>query len=85
MAASTVYAVLRRYRVARLAELDRATGRAVREPVRRYERDRPGELVHVDVKKLGNTSDVLPDERKETAAAFWARAAVIAAEASRAR
>jgi hypothetical protein len=25
--------------------------------VRRYERDRPGELVHVDVKKLGNIPD----------------------------
>jgi transposase InsO family protein len=33
----------------RLDHLDRATGR----PIRRYERERPGELVHVDVKKLG--------------------------------
>jgi transposase InsO family protein len=46
---STVHRVLSRYRLARLAWLDRATGRTVR----RYERDRPGELVHVDVKKLG--------------------------------
>jgi transposase InsO family protein len=51
--ASTVHAVLARYRCPRLAHLDRGTGR----PVRRYERDRPGELVHVDVKKLGNIPD----------------------------
>ena len=53
LAPSTVYAVLARYRCPRLAHLDRATG----VPVRRYERDRPGELVHVDVKKLGNIPD----------------------------
>jgi transposase InsO family protein len=47
---STVHRVLARYRCARLDHLDRATGL----PVRRYERARPGELVHVDVKKLGN-------------------------------
>jgi hypothetical protein len=45
---STVHQVLRRYHCHRLAHLDRAA----RIPVRRYERDRPGELVHVDVKKL---------------------------------
>jgi transposase InsO family protein len=118
--ASTVHAVLARYGCPPLAHLDRATGA----PVRRYERSRPGELVHVDVKKLGNIPDgggwrtagwvqgrknkrastterrgshpviagsclhtalddhsrlacteILPDERKETAAAFLARAA----------
>jgi len=119
---STVHKVLTRYRCPRLAHLDRAT--AV--PVRRYERARPGELVHVDIKKLGNIPDgggwrvtsrsqgirnraatpgagrsrhgkpalgysylhtaiddhsrlayteILADERKETAAAFLARAA----------
>ena len=47
--ASTVYRVLVRYDLNRLSHLDRAT--AV--PIRRYERDRPGELIHVDVKKLG--------------------------------
>jgi transposase InsO family protein len=104
---ATVHRVLVRYRLARLAHLDRATAR----PVRRYEHAAPGELVHVDVKKLGNIpnggghkvhgraagpshtgvgysylhnavddhsrlaySEILPDERKETAAAFWARA-----------
>ena len=30
------------------------TWTATGQPVRRYERDRPGELIHVDVKKLGN-------------------------------
>jgi len=53
LAPSTVHAVLARYRCPRLAHLDRATGVAIR----RYERDRPGELVHVDVKKLGNIPD----------------------------
>lgn len=120
---ATVHRVLTRYRLARLTDLDRATA----QPIRRYERDRPGELVHVDVKKLGNMPDggghkvhgrvdggrnssahrnpdrprkvagrpnlgysylhnavddhsrlayteILPDETKETAAAFWTRA-----------
>jgi transposase InsO family protein len=49
-APSTVHAVLVRCRISRLAHLDRATGR----PIRRYERDHPGDLVHVDVNKLGN-------------------------------
>jgi len=119
--ASTVHAVLARYGCPRLAYLDRAVGVPVR-----YERARPGELVHVDVKKLGNIPDgggwrtagrapgkrhraatpgtganrygqpllgygylhtalddhsrlayteILPDERKETAVAFLTRAA----------
>jgi hypothetical protein len=53
LAPPTVHAVLARYGCPRLAHLDRATG----VPVRCYERDRPGELVHVDVKKLGNIPD----------------------------
>ncbi|RKN13104.1 IS481 family transposase, partial [Micromonospora musae] len=119
--ASTCHAILRRAGVARLAHLDRAT----REPIRRYEHPHPGDLVHVDIKKLGNIPDgggwrtqgrargklnrsataghrtdawggarlgyaylhtaiddhsrlayteILNDERKETAAAFWQRA-----------
>jgi transposase InsO family protein len=105
---STVHRVLSRYGLARLAWLDRATGRNVR----RYEHATPGDLVHVDVKKLGRIpdgggwrihgraarpnrkrgqgytflhtalddhsrlaySELLTDERKETAAAFWNRA-----------
>jgi transposase InsO family protein len=91
----------------RLDRLDRPTGRLIR----RYERERPGELVHVDVKKLGRIppggghrvhgwqagrpklrlgydyihsmvddhsrlaySEVLPDERGSTCAAFVLRA-----------
>ncbi|RJQ79998.1 IS481 family transposase [Pseudonocardiaceae bacterium YIM PH 21723] len=121
--ASTVHRVLTRYRVARLRHLDRATGRVIR----RYEHTAPGDLVHVDIKKLGNIPDggghkvhgralggrnssahrditrprtrsnrpnlgysylhnavddhsrlayteILADETKETAAAFWRRA-----------
>jgi transposase InsO family protein len=46
---STVYGVLRRHRVSRLRDTDRTTG----VPIRRYCREKPGELLHVDVKKLG--------------------------------
>ncbi|OBI78096.1 IS481 family transposase [Mycobacterium sp. E740] len=46
---STVHRVLTRYRLARLRWLDRPTGRVIR----RMESDAPGDLVHVDVKKLG--------------------------------
>ncbi|WP_067973512.1 IS481 family transposase [Nocardiopsis trehalosi] len=126
MAASTVHRILARHRLPRLARTDRATGLAVR----RYERARPGELVHVDVKKLGRIPDggghravgryagvrnkqatttarrngspvighgyphtaiddrtrlacteILTDEKKETATAFWARAAAYFASA----
>jgi transposase InsO family protein len=51
--ASTVHAVLVRCRLNRLSHVDRVTG----EPVRRYEHDHPGSLLHVDVKKLGNVPD----------------------------
>jgi transposase InsO family protein len=51
--ASTVHAVLTRHRLHRLAWLDRPSGVVVR----RYERASPGELVHVDVKKLGRLRD----------------------------
>jgi hypothetical protein len=106
---STVHRVLARYGLARLRWLDRGTGQAVR----RYEHAAPGDLVHVDIKKLGRIPDggghrfhgraarphgrasrpgyaylhnavddhsrlayteTRADERKETAAAFWARA-----------
>ena len=53
MAASTVHAVLARHHLSRLAWMDRPTG----ELIRRYERERPGELIHVDVKKLGRLRD----------------------------
>ncbi|WP_077086674.1 IS481 family transposase [Mycobacterium rhizamassiliense] len=119
---STVHRVLARYGLAKLRWLDRPTGRVVR----RIEATQCGEMVHVDVKKLGKIpagggwrmlgkavgkrnkqadksggittqyrnprrgyhflhtaidgysrlvySELLTDERKETAAAFWIRA-----------
>ena len=51
--ASTVHAVLVRCRLNRLTYIDRVSG----EPARRYERSRPGELIHVDVTKFGNIPD----------------------------
>ena len=114
VAASTIGAVLARAGMPRLAEVDRLTGellRGRRHSEVRYEREQPGELLHVDVKKLGRVpdgggwrvhgrreevrgrgngfdyvhvaigdhsrlaySELLADERKETAAAFWTRA-----------
>src|SRR5580692_3374972 len=50
MATSTVSAVLARIGLGRLSRLDPP------EPIRRYERSRPGELIHIDVKKLGRIS-----------------------------
>jgi transposase InsO family protein len=115
----TVSRVLARHRAPRLADLDSITGellRATKATKARYERDRPGELVHMDVKKLGRIpdgggwraagqttlnhrsratktrvgydyvhslvddhsrlaySEVLPDEKGSTCAAFLARA-----------
>ena len=115
MAPSTVHKILTRYRCLRLSFTDPATGapvRAARRRVRRYEHPAPGDLVHVDIKKLGRIpdggghkalgrqagrknragmgywyihnavddhsrltdSELLTDERKETAAASWQRA-----------
>ena len=119
---STVHRVLTRYGLAKLHWLDRPTGRVIR----RMEPTRCGEIVHIDVKKLGKIpagggwrmlghavgrhnrqadkssgittkyrnphrgyhylhtaidghsrlaySELLGDERKETAAEFWSRA-----------
>jgi transposase InsO family protein len=52
MPRSTVYGVLRRHGMHRLAHTDRTSGVVVR-----YQRERPGELVHIDVKKLGRIPD----------------------------
>lgn len=55
---STVGRVLVRYRMPLLAHADLATGLALRKPpVVRYEASAPGELVHVDIKKLGRIPD----------------------------
>ena len=47
MPASTVSAVLTRIGLGKRSRLDPL------EPANRYERGRPGELIHIDVKKLG--------------------------------
>jgi transposase InsO family protein/DNA-binding CsgD family transcriptional regulator len=47
LARSTVARRLRREGLGRLAQIDPP------EPVHRYQRDRPGELIHLDIKKLG--------------------------------
>ncbi len=96
---ATVSRVLKRLGLNKLKALDPA------EPIRRYQRQHPGEMIHIDIKKLGRfervghriTSDrtgnsrgigwefvhvciddasriafsqILPDERKESATAF---------------
>jgi transposase InsO family protein len=113
----TVARILRRHGVPYLRECDPMTGEVIRsskQTAQRYERDRPGELVHMDVKKLGKIpdgggwrahgrangnrdrktksgydyvhslvddhsrlaySEILPDEKGETCAAFLTRAA----------
>jgi transposase len=53
IAAFTAHRILNRHGLPALAATDRATS----EPVRRFERSRPGELHHVDVKKLGRIPD----------------------------
>jgi len=116
--ARTVSRVLTRHRQPRLSELDPITGQRIRSSkatATRYERQRPGELAHMDVKKLGRIpdgggwrahgraagstsrdrstrvgfdyvhsliddcsrlaySEILPDEKAPTCAAFLARA-----------
>ena len=44
---ATVSRILKRHGLNRLKDLEPA------EPVRRYQRERPGELIHIDIKKLG--------------------------------
>jgi len=60
VAPRTVSRVLRRHDLPRLCTLDPLTGELIRsskQTARRYERERPGELVHVDVKKIGRIPD----------------------------
>lgn len=52
LAPSTVHAVLVRHGLSRLSRLDRSTGAVIR-----YERDHPGELLHIDVTKFGRIPD----------------------------
>ena len=58
--ARTVSRILRRHGVPHLRECDPMTGEPIRSSKStavRYERQRPGELVHMDVKKLGRIPD----------------------------
>jgi transposase InsO family protein len=60
IAARTVSRILRRHHVPRIAECDPMTGeviRASKTTAIRYERDHPGDLVHMDVKKIGRIPD----------------------------
>ena len=49
---STIGQVLRRRSLARLSALD------PRPPIVRYEREQPGELIHIDIKKLGRIDGI---------------------------
>jgi transposase InsO family protein len=49
---ATVSRILKRLGLNRIATLEPA------DPVRRYERDRPGEMIHIDIKKLGRFNKV---------------------------
>lgn len=58
--ARTISRILRRHQVPYLCECDPLTGDVIRSSkatTGRYERDTPGELVHVDVKKIGRIPD----------------------------
>jgi transposase InsO family protein len=57
--ASTIGAILRRWSMPRLVEVDRITGELLRTRATdvRYEHPRPGDLLHIDVKKLGRIPD----------------------------
>lgn len=50
---STVWRVLKRFGLSRLRDLDPPTGRTIR----RYEKNVPGELIHIDIKKMGRIPD----------------------------
>jgi len=58
--ARTISRILRRHHLPYLRECDPLTGdviRASKVTATRYERDQPGDLVHVDVKKIGRIPD----------------------------
>ncbi|MFQ5620183.1 MAG: IS481 family transposase [Rhodospirillales bacterium] len=81
MAPATVGAVLKRLGLGRLSRLD------PKPPVRRYERAAPGELVHMDVKRLGRIGRVghriTGDRRSRVRGIGWEYAHVAVDDASR--
>jgi transposase InsO family protein len=81
VAASTVHAILRRHGCSRLRP------RPPRETIVRYERQRAGELLHVDVKTLGRIAlpghRVTGDRRERSRGAGWQYLFVAIDDASR--
>jgi transposase InsO family protein len=78
---ATVSRVLRRLGLNRVSALEPA------EPPRRYERERPGELIHLDIKKLGRFSAVgyriTGDHSRRTRGVGWDYVHVCIDDASR--
>jgi transposase InsO family protein len=79
---STVALVLKR------AGLERLRSPEPLEPVRRYQRERPGELVHLDVKKLGRIAGffghrITGDRRRRRRGAGWEYVHIAIDDASR--
>ena len=81
MPRSTVAAVLKRAGIPRLRDLE------PEQPVIRYERSRPGELIHLDIKKLGRITRVghriTGNRRDTTRGAGWEFVHVAIDDASR--
>ena len=69
LSSATVSRILRKARLSRMRDLDPP------EPVRRYERAHPGELIHIDIKKLGRFARVghriTGDRTKQSNARGW--------------
>jgi transposase InsO family protein len=69
LARSTVSRVLKRHGLGQLKNLD------PKEPIRRYEKKRPGQLLHLDIKKLGRFNRpghrVHGDRKKKSRGAGW--------------
>lgn len=78
---ATVSRVLKRLGLSRMRDLEPA------QPVRRYERDHPGELIHLDIKKLGRFSAVgyriTGDHSRRTRGVGWDYLHVCIDDASR--
>lgn len=78
---ATVFRVLGRLGLSRLKSLDPV------EPVRRYERAAPGEMLHIDIKKLGRFNKtghrVTGDRQKKTRGIGWEFVHVCIDDASR--
>ena len=81
MPRSTIAAILKRAGLARLRDLEPP------QPIVRYERDRPGELIHLDIKKLGRIEKVghriTGDRRVRSRGAGWEYVHVAIDDASR--